>query len=220
MRILVGGVGGTHMKVLVTGHKKPVRIPSSPNMTVSEMVAAVRAATVTWKYSAVSIGYPESVSSAIPSWNRTILGMAGWVELRRVEASAGPLSRRPNALSWFRHRTWTPLIFENVWEPMELVHLPYKKSRSYEDSVGAAALKRQGKESWRHRVNKVVQQLKAALEPDYVVLGGGTARLRKKLPLGTRLGNNANAFESGYRLWTKAYSGSTHARFVYEENTK
>ena len=113
-----------------------------------------------------------------------------------------------------------PLIFENVWEPMELVHLPYKKSRSYEDSVGAAALKRQGKESWRHRVNKVVQQLKAALEPDYVVLGGGTARLRKKLPLGTRLGINANAFESGYRLWTKAYSGSTHARFVYEENTK
>ncbi len=45
---------------------------------------------------------------------------------------------------------------------MELVHLPYKKTRSYEDSVGAAALKRQGKESWRHRLNKVVQQLKTA----------------------------------------------------------
>jgi polyphosphate glucokinase len=66
MRILVGGGGGTHMKVLATGHKKPVRIPSSPNMTVSEMVAAVRAATVTWKNSAVSIRYPRSVVQCHP----------------------------------------------------------------------------------------------------------------------------------------------------------
>ncbi len=111
-------------------------------------------------------------------------------------------------------------MFENVLEPMELAHLPYKKGRSYEDDVSAAVLKRQGKENWRHRVNKVVQQLETALEPDYVVLGGGNARLRKKLPPGMRLGTNANAFEGGYRLWTKAYSGSTHERFVHEENTK
>lgn len=77
MRILVGGVGGTHMKVLVTGHKKPVRIPSSPNMTVSEMVAAVRAATVTWKYSAVSIGYPESVVQCYPIMEPYHLGHGG-----------------------------------------------------------------------------------------------------------------------------------------------
>lgn len=111
-------------------------------------------------------------------------------------------------------------MFENVLEPMELAHLPYKKGRSYEDDVSAAVLKRQGKENWRHWVNKVVQQLETALEPDYVVLGGGNARLWKKLPPGTRLGTNANAFEGGYRLWTKAYSGSTHERFVHEENTK
>lgn len=36
-------------------------------------------------------------------------------------------------------------------------------------------------------------------------------------PPGPRLGNNANAFKGGYRLWTKAYSGSTHERFVHEE---
>jgi predicted NBD/HSP70 family sugar kinase len=66
MRILVIDVGGTHVKVLATGHKKPVRIPSSPNMTVAKMVAAVRAATVMWKNNAISIGYPGTVVQCHP----------------------------------------------------------------------------------------------------------------------------------------------------------
>ena len=43
-----------------------------------------------------------------------------------------------------------------------------------------AGLKRQGKKKWRHQVNKVVQQLKSAVQADYVVLGGGNARLLKR----------------------------------------
>jgi hypothetical protein len=104
------------------------------------------------------------------------------------------------------------LIVDNVLEPMELAHLPYKKGRTYEDYIGLAGLKRQGKKKWRHRVNEIVQQLTSAVEADYVVLGGGNARLLKKLRPGTFLGDNANAFRGGYRLWTKLYSGSTHKR--------
>jgi hypothetical protein len=47
MRVLVIDVGGTHVKALATGRKKPVEIPSGPKMTAAEMVTAVRAATVT-----------------------------------------------------------------------------------------------------------------------------------------------------------------------------
>ena len=104
---------------------------------------------------------------------------------------------------------------ENVLEPLELAHLPYQKGRSYEDYVGQAGLERLGKKKWRRHVKEVVKQLKAALQADYVVFGGGNARLLKKLPPGTRPGNNANAFQGGYRLWTKRYSGSTHDRFVH-----
>ena len=107
------------------------------------------------------------------------------------------------------------LIVDNVLEPMELGHLPYKKGRSYEDYVGLAGLKRLGEKKWRHQVKEVVGQLKAAMQADYVVLGGGNAKLLKKLPPGARLGNNANSFKGGYRLWTKRYSGSTHKRFVH-----
>lgn len=95
------------------------------------------------------------------------------------------------------------MIVDGVLEPMELAHLPYKKGRTYEDYVGLAGLKRLGKKKWRRHVNDVVNLLKTALEADYVVLGGGNARLLKKLPPGSRLGDNANAFRGGLRLWSK-----------------
>jgi polyphosphate glucokinase len=50
-------------------------------------------------------------------------------------------------------------------------------------------------------VADVVGRLKDALEAEYVVLGGGNAKNMKKLPPGTRLGNNRNAFVGGFRLW-------------------
>ena len=93
------------------------------------------------------------------------------------------------------------VIVDNVLVPMELAHLPYKNGQSYEDYVGLDGLRRQGRRKWRQEVKQVVQQLKAAMQADYVVLGGGNARLLKKLPLGICVGNNANAFQGGYRLW-------------------
>jgi hypothetical protein len=36
-----------------------------------------------------------------------------------------------------------------------------------------------------------------------VVLGGGNNKKLKKLPAGTRLGNNLNAFLGGFRMWQK-----------------
>src|SRR5262249_20095849 len=50
-------------------------------------------------------------------------------------------------------------------------------------------------------VNDVVKTLCAALEPDYVVLGGGNVKKLKTMPPKCRLGDNANAFRGGFRLW-------------------
>jgi hypothetical protein len=49
----------------------------------------------------------------------------------------------------------------------------------------------------------VVKKLKAALEADYVVLGGGNIKKLKKLPAGARLGSNENAFIGGFRMWER-----------------
>jgi hypothetical protein len=46
-----------------------------------------------------------------------------------------------------------------------------------------------------------VDRLAAALEADYVVLGGGNTKKLGDLPANARLGANANAFVGGFRLW-------------------
>jgi polyphosphate glucokinase len=94
----------------------------------------------------------------------------------------------------------TALIIEGVVHPMELGHLPYKKG-TFEDYVGQRGLNRNGKKEWRRDVEDVVARLIAALQPSDVVLGGGNAKKLKELPPNTRLGNNANAFDGGFRLW-------------------
>jgi polyphosphate glucokinase len=83
---------------------------------------------------------------------------------------------------------------------MELGHLPYKKA-TFEDYIGSAALEKRGKKRWRLDVADAVAKLSAALEPDYVVLGGGNARKLAALPANARLGANENAFTGGFRLW-------------------
>ena len=96
------------------------------------------------------------------------------------------------------------MIVDGILEPMELAHLPYKKRRTYEDYVGLRGLKRLGKKKWNRYVSDVVEQLKVALEAEYVVLGGGNAKLLKKLPPGARLGDNNNSFRGGFRLWHRS----------------
>lgn len=227
MKILVIDVGGTHVKVVSTGGKEPVEIPSGRKMTPAKMVAAVRAATVDWKYDAVSIGYPGPVVHGRSLIEPGNLGR-GWVGFDFKKAFDRPVKiindAAMQALGSYQGGRMlflglgtglgSALIVDNALEPLELGHLPYKKGRSYEYYVGRAGLERQGKKSWRRQVNEVVRQLKAAMQADYVVLGGGNAKLLKKLPPGARLGNNANAFQGGYRLWTRRYSGSTNKRFV------
>lgn len=92
------------------------------------------------------------------------------------------------------------MILDGVIVPMELAHLPYKK-KAFEEYVGLAGLKRLGKKKWRTAVFDVVERLRAALEPGYVVIGGGNAEHLRHLPHGVEIGNNDNAFVRGFRLW-------------------
>jgi polyphosphate glucokinase len=94
------------------------------------------------------------------------------------------------------------MVVDGVVEPMELGHLPYKK-RTFEDYVGRAGLERHGKNKWRHHVADVVARLIAALEPEDTVIGGGNASKLDTPPPHTRIGDNANAFRGGFRLWEK-----------------
>ena len=92
------------------------------------------------------------------------------------------------------------LVADGLVQPMELGHLPYRK-KTFESYVGEAGLELRGKKRWRQDVVDVIERLSAALEPDYVILGGGNADKVRELPPNVRLGVNANAFVGGFRLW-------------------
>jgi len=96
------------------------------------------------------------------------------------------------------------LVVDGVLEPMELAHLPYKHGKTFEEFVGNAALKQVGEKNWLKNVFEVVDQLKNALQPEYVVLGGGNSKRLKRLPPETICGNNEDARKGGLRLWDRS----------------
>jgi polyphosphate glucokinase len=216
MRILAIDVGGTHVKVLATGRKQPVKIVSGPTMSARKMAAEVLKVAGDWKYTAVSIGYPGPVVENRPLSEPANLGR-GWVKFDYRKAFGCPVKivndAAMQALGSYEGGRMlflglgtglgSALILDGALAPMELAHLPYGNS-TFEDYVGKRGLDRLGKKRWRHHVGQVVKELKAALVADSVVLGGGNARLIKKLPPGARIGDNANAFRGGFRLWDKS----------------
>jgi polyphosphate glucokinase len=214
MRILAVDVGGTHVKILATGQRTPIKIPSGPDMTPAVMVRDVRAAAKGWKYDAVSIGYPGAVLHGKPIAEPRNLG-PGWVGFNFRRAFGCPVkvindaamqalgSYKGGRMLFFGLGTGlgSAMIIDGMLEPMELAHLPYKKGRTYEEYVGKAGLKRLGKKKWRQTVIDVLTRLKTALEVNDVVVGGGNAKLLRTLPAGFRVVPNANAFVGGERLW-------------------
>jgi predicted NBD/HSP70 family sugar kinase len=217
LKILVIDVGGTHVKALATGRRAPIKIDSGPTMTPKLMVSELSTAIADWEYDVVSIGFPGPVRNgklAREPWN---LG-AGWVGFDFAKAFKRPVrlinDAAMQALGSYEGRNMlflglgtglgSTMIRDGVLIPLELAHLPYKHGKTYEEYLGNAGYERLGKRAWRKHVATVTALFIAALEVDYVVLGGGNARHIHELPPLSRLGLNANAFKGGFRLWDDA----------------
>jgi polyphosphate glucokinase len=216
MNVLVVDVGGNHVKVLVSGQSESRKFDSGPAMVPATMVKGVQRITGDWHYDVVSVGYPGPVLHNRPIAEPHNLGR-GWVGFDFETAFGHPVKlindAAMQALGSYKGGKMlflglgtglgSTMVVDGIVEPMELGHLPYKKS-IFEDYVGQRGLDRLGKQKWRRHVEDVVARLIAALEPEDVVLGGGNLKQLEKLPAGCRAGNNANAFIGGFRLWKDA----------------
>jgi polyphosphate glucokinase len=143
MKILVVDVGGTAVKVLATGHRKVMKIPSGRAMTAKRMVRLVRETAVDWEYSCVSIGFPGPVKDGKPVEEPKNLGR-GWVGFDFRRAFGVPVrvinDAAMQALGSYKGGRMlflglgtglgTALIVDGVVAPMELAHLPYKNGRT------------------------------------------------------------------------------------------
>ncbi len=225
MRVLAIDIGGTSVKILATGQKERRKTPSGQKLTAKLMVQKVIELSKDWEYDAVSIGFPGPIVHDKPIVEPANLG-TGWVGFDYEAAFGCPVKMMNDAAmqalgSYEGGRMLflglgtglgSAMIVDGELEPLELGHLPYKKGRTFEDYVGTAALKKKGSKKWRKSVAKVVEQLQRAMQPEYVVLGGGNAKLMKKLPPNVRLGGNEFAFVGGFRMWEPAVPESSAQR--------
>jgi polyphosphate glucokinase len=226
-RVLVVDVGGSHVKLLSQELTVPRKFVSGPTLTPKQMVARVKRMARDLQYKVLSIGYPGPILASRIVADPPNLGQ-GWVGFDFQRAFGKPVKlindAAMQALGSYTGGKMlflglgtglgSALVFNGMVEPMELAHLPYRRG-TFEDYVGQRGLDRLGKKKWRKHVLDVIERLRAALLPEYVVIGGGNARHVDELPENCRFGNNANAFVGGFRLWqtsARARPDSFHVR--------
>jgi len=211
--VLSVDVGGSNVKALLSGETRRRRAASGPNMSAPEMVAVVRELAEGWEWDVVSVGIPAPVRDGKVAAEPVNMGK-GWAGFD-FEAAFGKPTHVVNdaamqALGSYEGGKMlflglgtglgSALAVDGRVAPMELGHLPYRKA-TFETYVGEAGLEKRGLERWREHVDATIAALVAALQPDYVVLGGGNADKLSELPNRVRLGANGNAFVGGFRLW-------------------
>ena len=216
MAVLAVDVGGSHVKLRVQTSDEERRFESGPRLTAARMIEQLVPLVEDWRYDLVSVGVPAQVHGNRVVHEPVNLG-SGWTGFDYERAFERPTKIVNDAAmqavgSYDGGRMLflglgtglgSAMIVEGLVEPMELGHLPFR-TKTYEDYVGAAACERLGRTRWQRNVVDVVEFFRNALEPDYVVVGGGAVEELGELPDGVRRGDNANAFRGGFLLWDEA----------------
>jgi polyphosphate glucokinase len=217
--VLAVDVGGSRVKVLISGETQPRRFDSGRHLTAQQMVDGVAAAAAGWAWDVVTIGIPMPVRGNKAVAEPANLGK-GWLGFD-YEAAFGRPTKLLNDAAMQAVGSYeggrmlflglgtglgSALIVEGIVVPLEFAHFPFRKS-TLEEHVSERALERSGKKKWRRTVFEVVGLLTAAMEPDYIVIGGGGVDELDELPPRCRRGQNANAFRGGFRLWEPDWAG-------------
>ncbi len=221
MKVLVVDVGGTHVKLMHSGSTEARKFDSGDGFTPRQVVAGVRKHTADWNYDAITIGIPSPVIRGAvveEPWN---LGK-GWVGFDWSAALGVPVKVMNDAAMQalgsdeggrmlflgLGSGLGTALVDEGNLVSLELAHLPYR-DKTFEDFLGQRGLIALGEDAWRPVVLEGAEQLRAGVAAEYVVLGGGNARLFTELPPPFRRGHNDKAFEGGFRAWSAADPATT-----------
>jgi polyphosphate glucokinase len=214
VNVLVVDIGGTNVKVAVSGSDERRKFKSAPALTPEQLVSEVLETTADWRFDAVSIGYPGAVNADGPSAEPGNLGN-GWVDFDFAAAFGRPVRVANDAVlqalgSYEGGRMLflglgtglgSAFVAEHVVVPLELGNLAWCEGRSLGDTVGRKGRKALGTDVWLSHVRNMASVLRAAFSADYVLLGGGNADRVDPLPACTRRGGNHDAVTGGFRLW-------------------
>lgn len=213
-KILVVDIGGSKVKVSVSGQPEIRKALSGRGFTPDLLVESVKQLADGWEFEAISIGYPGEVGDGGPRSEPGNLGR-GWVGFNFAAAFERPVrilndaamqalgcyERGRMLFLGFGTGLGSALIAENVIVALELGQLRDRSGQRLWRILGDRGRRRLGNRLWRRAVQRAVEDLGLAFLPDEIVLGGGNAKLIRKPPRGARLGSNRAAIRGGFRLW-------------------
>ncbi len=212
-KILVVDIGGTHVKLMISRTEKR-KFDSGMKLSPRQLTSEIKMITKDWEFDRVSLGFPSVVEAnrIMKDPKHLAKGWVGW----DFKKSLGKPTRVINdaamqALGSYHGQRMlflglgTGLGSTLIWDrnvlPLELGDLPYPGWEKIEDALGKIGLEKLGKKAWERGVRSAVAQLKLSFVADYVVLGGGNAKILGEVPKGFEVGHNRNAYLGGCKLW-------------------
>ncbi len=217
MKVLMIDVGGTHVKLMVTGSDECRRVPSGPHFTPARLVREVRKATADWSYKGISLGLPCVVADGRPAIEPGNLGR-GWVKFDYDKAFQTPVriindaamqalgSYNGGRMLFFGLGTSTgsTLIVDDVIVPLEVGCLYLPDGGHFGVRLTNERRRKDGKKKWLRALYAALDILRDLCQPDYIVLGGGNAEDIKPIPDDCWIRDNSQAFIGASRLWPGA----------------
>jgi predicted NBD/HSP70 family sugar kinase len=207
-------VGGSNVKLMVSGTPEMRKFPSSRQMTAEEMVAGTKETVEGWEFDAVTLGYPGLVKNG--RLVREPLNLGGsWMTFNFEEAFGKPVRIINDAAMQalavyqggrmlfvgFGTSIGCALIADDVIVPIELGLVPMGKKDRFMTRLTKAARKEFGHEKWQEGVHQAVALVRDMFYPEDTVVGGGNAKLLDPFPEGCRTSHNRLAIHGATRLW-------------------
>ena len=226
MRTLAIDIGGTGLKALILDTKggaltERVRVPTPKPATPEAVLTALRLLVdPLGEFDRVSVGFPGVVMDGVV---RTAPNLGHvWANFPLAQALAQQFGRPVRVLNDAGVQGYgviegkglemvltlgtglgCAVYLDGRYVPnLELAHHPFRKGKTYEEYVGAKALKRVGKRKWNKRVARVVEQVIPIWNPHKLYLGGGNAKhLKCELPENVQVTSNLAGLLGGIALW-------------------
>ena len=225
--ILAIDIGGSHIKCIILnsqgeGQMAYNKVPTPPQAKPADVLDAIGSlANGLTDYTRISVGFPGYVRNGIVftapnlgkgQWDKVDLGQQISNMLQKPvrlindadQLGLGVVSGRGYELvATLGTGFGTAILMDGYLLPhIELSHHPVTKEYHYDDYIGAAALKEEGKAKWNKRVGKVLEIVKTVFNYDRLYLGGGNIdKLTLALDSNIHTFTNQDGIKGGARLW-------------------
>ena len=90
MKILMIDIGGSNVKIMVSGNREMRKIPSKGVRTARKMVAAVKIAAKDWEFDAITVGFPGLVKNG-KIFREPLNLSGGWMQFDFARAFGRPV---------------------------------------------------------------------------------------------------------------------------------